>query len=297
MKEFGHPGFTLILDTNVRNIEAQPVGNRVIPVLLGFLNVCYKTSRNHGYLNFSPCQTLSWRDLKVFRIELFSTWIGIEFQSLTTRWLNTFCLIPSLARGFAIFWLFPLVFDPVAILKNISGSNLSMPLRIMYTCSTWPLLLQCSQSFLIAEPLQTGYHLGSSSLDLFHLQFITPQSRMPDHVPYSRCGRTIVLNSRCTVVSSRQVKVVRTNPNIRDAFLTAWEMCNWNIRSSSITIPKSISFDVNANGTLFISYWWWVLAVPRCMTLHLDSLKPSCHLFGTTQQGYLDLAVTGHCLR
>ena len=52
--------------------------------------------------------------------------------------------------------------------------------------------------------------------------------------PYSRCGLTIAVNIRGTVISSRQVKVTLTRPNIMDAFLTAAAMCWWNFSSLSI---------------------------------------------------------------
>ena len=113
---------------------------------------------------------------------------------------------------------------------------------------TWQ--IQRSQPFLIAEPLQTGYHSGSYTLELFHLQFIIPQSRMPDHhVPVF-----IVLNSLGTVVSSRQVNVAQTNPNICDAFLTTWECIIETLDLRPSPPPKSFSSDIDANETRFISY-------------------------------------------
>ena len=43
--------------------------------------------------------------------------------------------------------------------------------------------------------------------------------------PYSRCGRTMVVNSFGKVNSSRQVNVALTRPSILDALFTAFETC------------------------------------------------------------------------
>ena len=53
----------------------------------------------HGNLKRSFCQNVSSLDLNVLSVGLSTTSVGNEFQSLTTRWLNTFGLTPSREKG------------------------------------------------------------------------------------------------------------------------------------------------------------------------------------------------------
>ena len=82
----------------------------------------------HGNLKRSFCQNLSSLDLNVLSVGLSTTSVGNEFQSLTTLWLNKFCLTPSRENVFILFRPWPLVFDSADIVKNWSESNLSMDL-------------------------------------------------------------------------------------------------------------------------------------------------------------------------
>ena len=84
--------------------------------------------------------------------------------------------------------------------------------------------------------------------------------------PYSKWGRTMVVNSLGTVDSSKQENVARTRPNIREALLTALDTWRWNFRSSYICIygfklfltlcqPPVSVLVVDYPGRLYISMW------------------------------------------
>ena len=105
------------------------------------------------------------------------------------------------------------------LLSHLEGDALNVALLVPVSCRTW-VALRCI--FSISK--QSDLYLGDQ---------IT--------FPYSRCGLTIAVNSRGTVIPSRQVKVALTRPNILDAFLTADAMCWWNFSSLSIVTPKSFS--------------------------------------------------------
>ena len=54
-------------------------------------------NKNRGSLYYSSCQNLSNLILNVLSIGQSTTKARTAFQSLTIPWLNTFCVIPSLA--------------------------------------------------------------------------------------------------------------------------------------------------------------------------------------------------------
>ena len=170
---------------------------------------------------------------------------GSPQQSLTTLWLKTAWRIPSLACFLVIFWSWPLVLESVFISKKMLDSTLSMPFIMLNTCSISHLLLLYSSdgnpSTVNRSSYGSCFMLGISLVARLGLFSTSTLSRRnlgcQIKFPYSRCGRTMVVNNLGTVVSSRHVKVALTSPSIRDALLTAFAMWWWNFKSLSINKP------------------------------------------------------------
>ena len=95
------------------------------------------------FLYCSSPQCLSRWFLKPLTDVELMTSSGREFQSSTTRWLNT----PPLTSLFILllysFWPCPLVLAKRDWVRILLTSSLSMPLTILYTCIISPLLSLC----------------------------------------------------------------------------------------------------------------------------------------------------------
>jgi len=149
-----------------------------------------------------------------------------------------------------------------------------------------PLLLRCcnNDSFRALRRLSYGRWLiyGMSLVARVWTFSISTLSRLnlgcQITFPYSKCGRTIVV-SLGPVTLPKHVIVALIGPIRFDDIDTALETWSWNVSSSSIYTPKSLSFLVSFNNCEFIWYVSLLSELPRWRLLHFASLNPSCHLF------------------
>jgi hypothetical protein len=139
-----------------------------------------------------------------------------------TLWLKTDWRTPTLACFFRNFWSWPLVLDSVFILKVLEFI-LAMLFPILNTCNMSPLLLWYSKYGSDNALSRSTYEIPISLVACLSTATLSRRNLgYQMELPFSRCGQTIVGNSRWTVTSSRHVKVALTSPSMPDALLTAF---------------------------------------------------------------------------
>ena len=103
------------------------------------------------------------------------------------------------------FLVIPLVLESLFISKKMLDSTLSMPFIILNTCSISHLLLLCSSdgnpSTFNRSSYRSCFMLGISlvaRLCIFSSSTLSRRQNLGCQIkfPYSRCGRTMVVNSR-----------------------------------------------------------------------------------------------------
>jgi len=96
--------------------------------------------------------------------------------------------------------------------------------------------------------------------------------------PFSKCGRTIVVNTPGMVTAYRHVKVALIRPNKRDTFFYCLGDMGIEIKFLVNNTPKSFSILMSPN--ISFSMWYFNLwfELPRWRLLQSASLKRSCHL-------------------
>ena len=94
--------------------------------------------------------------------------------------------------------------------------------------------------------------------------------------PYSRMGRKIDLKRSGTVSSASCSKDLLITPSILNDFATAWAVCKWKFKPSSISTPRSLSLFTLCRVTPSIVYSCARFLDTRCITLHFCVLNGSC---------------------
>ena len=91
-------------------------------------------------------------------------------------------------------------------------------------------------------------------------------------LPYSRCGRTILLYNVKNISLSMCVNDRLINPNFLLAFFTDEDICCWNFSCLSTITPRSFScvvFSISLRPRLYVVF----VSLPIWRCLHLDRLK------------------------